>query len=212
MRTRSLVALSALAACLAGCGSGGSGDVQVPALIPGWNLDFVDSYPVPATYGGASGQIGTWAACNSGPNAGRVNVNGVATALSVSLAGRNDTFNTPATDTGRLLAGSVVNDSFPLIPPPVAFSCTIDGLPAGTYDLFYYHFGATSGLQCNGVGMGALTADSSATARDVLGVQGTNWNVFRVSVAAGQGVVINDTTAADSYGLGGIQIVPVAGP
>lgn len=207
-RTIALAILCTLAPLLAGCGGCGCGPDPVPAPLPaGWNLDFNTSYAAPATLGAASGQDGTWVACALGTTTDVPNVDGVVTTVDVVLEGRTDTFHTPATDFGFLLADSVVTDTDL---DPVTFRCTIQGLPAGTYDLYYYFFKAASGFTANGAPMADLTADSSASARDVLGTQGTNWSVVRVAILAGGEIVITDTTPAMGSGLSGLQIVPVA--
>lgn len=203
-----LALLSTFAALATGCGGCGCSDPVPVALPVGWNLDFGSSYVVPDTFGAAALQDGAWIECTPGTNTDVENVDGVVTSVDVVLAGRTDTFNTPATDFGFLLADSVLTST--VAPPFASFSCTIQGLPAGTYDLYYYHFGAAAGFTANGSPMGDLTADSSATARDVLGVQGTNWNVVRVAVAAGGEIVITDSTPSEGSGLSGLQIVPVA--
>lgn len=210
MRAATVLVLWALASIVAGCGGGGNGQnppANTNPPIPGWNLEFGAFYVTPATYGAAAGQAGPWVACSAGVTSSVANVAGAATGVSVVVAGQFGAFNTPTTDTGYLLGDYIQNRNF--MPPPSPFSCTINGLPDGTYDLYYYSLSASNGWTCNGAPMAALTADSSVTARDVLGAQGTNWDVFRVTVAGGGAVSIFDTTPADPNLLGGLQIVPV---
>jgi hypothetical protein len=197
----------ALAPFLAGCGGCGCSD-PVPVTLPaGWNLDFGNFYVVPDTFAGAALQDGAWIGCAPGTTTDIEDVEGVVTSVDVVLAGRFDSFNTPATDTGFLLADAMMSNT--VLPPMETFTCTIQGLPAGTYDVYYYFYGATSGFTLNGTPMTDLTADGTANARDNLGAQGTNWNVARVAILTGGEVVITDTTPTETTGLSGLQIVPV---
>ena len=200
MRTRMLAVIPLLLASVAGCG--GSDDKVAP--IPLFNLDFRGTFTgLPDTYAAASGYAGRWVDVPPGTMNNLVDVGGQATTVSITLAGRGDTFNPQTTTDSILLRDAVVNDS--LLPPFTPFSATLTGLANGQYDVYYYFYGATSGLTVNGTAMNNLAGGSA----DALGAQGTNWDVTRgVSVTAGT-LTITDTSATDSNGLSGIQLVRV---
>ncbi len=166
-----------------------------------FNLDFGNSFTgLPGTYGAASGQTGTWIDVLAATStANLTNVSGQATSVSITLSGDPTAAGSATTNDGILLRDAVASSPFG---GPI--SVTLTALPDGVYDVYYYFYGATSGLSMNSVAMANLAGGSA----DTLGNEGTNWDVLRTTVSGGALSI----TASGSDSLSGIQIVFVPPP
>ncbi|HXH62409.1 MAG TPA: hypothetical protein VNI20_13760 [Fimbriimonadaceae bacterium] len=186
-------------------GCGGYSPPTVTGTTPGFNLDLSDAFTgLPNTYSAASGQAGAWNDCPVGTTSNLKDTAGNVTAVSITVTGFSGAFNTPTTDTGKLLGDYVQYNTVSATP----VSISITGLANGTYRVYYYYVSSMSGFTANGILMPSLTADGSASARDSLGTVGFNWYYVDAFVTSGT-LAITDSTPTSLEGISGLQIVPI---
>lgn len=175
-------------------------------MAQAFNIDFGTTSPVPSVpYGAASGQAGHWNVFAGGPTALQ---NTAAAATGVSIVDTLFSFPSGANDPLTLGDDDALLDDYMAVPFHAVY--TVNGLAAGTYDVYSYTwtFGPLStGIDVNtqgvqvigGVWSGSFTPGS--------------YSLHTVTIAASQPLVIDVYSINGALGaIAGVQIVPVPTP
>ena len=167
-------------------------------------IDFGSFNPAPSSSFAAAATLGgSWnKIMNTGLTSNLLNVNGVATATTLSLIA-DDPSGSQTVGSGN--TEDLRGDNF-FASPGDSWSVTINNLANGTYTFFYYgptNTAVTTGpFTVNGIAVPGVTGSLT----DNL-VQGTDWDVLaNVSVTSGTLTVVSTSTDG-FHGLAGLQLV-----
>ncbi len=178
------------------------------------NIDFSTDFTSPAaTYGAASGQTGFWNAIPAMTGGAGIALNDISGGASgASITAATTQFDFSFNNAGTSGDDEALMDDFLDLGGTGALDTfTVTGLAAGNYQVYVYAWGADDGTFSTGVSVNGSAQQASGGVWPGGFAAGVTHNVFNVSLASGQPLVI-DTATLNGFGsLNGIQIIPTPG-